>query len=129
MPSTLNDWGSEPLSLKVVGHNMGTSMDGVDLVHVLFTQESPNAPLNMKLLHYDEYPMPQKIKRRVMRLIKQNKTWPEEMAIVNIQLGQVVADAVNWFGQKEGFDVRKEVDIVAGQGQTVSAKASMSTYE
>jgi 1,6-anhydro-N-acetylmuramate kinase len=108
---------------------MGTSMDGVDLVHVLFAQESPNAPLNMKLLHYDEYPMPQKIKRRVMRLIKENKTSPEEMAIVNIQLGQVVANAVNWFGQKEGFDVRKEVDIVAGQGQTVSAKASMGACE
>jgi hypothetical protein len=48
MPSALNDWGSEPLSLKVVGHNMGTSMDGVDLVHVLFTQDSLHASLNMK---------------------------------------------------------------------------------
>jgi 1,6-anhydro-N-acetylmuramate kinase len=83
-----------------VGHK-----DGVDLAHVLFTQDS----------------MPQKVKRKVMQLIKENKTSPEEMAIVNIQLGQVVADAVNWFGQKEGFDVRKEVDIAAGQGQTVSA--------
>ena len=51
--------------------------------------------------------MPQKVKRRVMRLIKKNKTSPEEMAIVNIQLGQVVADAVNWLGQTEGFDIRK----------------------
>jgi hypothetical protein len=100
MPSTLNAWGSEPLSLKVIGHNTGTSMDGVDMVQVHFTQESPNAPLNMRLLHYKEYPMPQKVKRRVMRPIKENKTSPEEMAIVNIQLCQVVADAVNWLGQQ-----------------------------
>lgn len=122
MPSALNTWGSEPLSFKVIGHNAGTSMDGVDIVHVHFTQESPNAPLNMRPLRYKEYPMPQKVKRRVMRLIKENKTSPEEMAIVNIQLGQVVADAVNWLGQTEGFDVRKEVDLIAGQGQTVSSR-------
>jgi hypothetical protein len=64
-----------------------------------------------------------------MRLIKENKTSPEEMAIVDIQLGQVVADSVNWFGEREGFDVRKEVDIIAGQGQTVSARVWQSTYE
>jgi hypothetical protein len=58
-----------------------------------------------------------------MRLIKENKTSPEEMAIVNIQLGQVVADAANWLGQTEGFDVRKEVDLIAGQGQTVSSRS------
>ena len=39
---------------------MGISMDGVDLVHVLFTQELPHAPLNMKLLDYDEYLIPEK---------------------------------------------------------------------
>jgi 1,6-anhydro-N-acetylmuramate kinase len=120
MPSALNEWGSEPLSLKVIGHNAGTSMDGVDLVRVHFTQASPKAPLNMRLLNYDEFPMPQKVKRSVMRLIKENKTSPEEMAIVNIQLGQVVADAVNWLAEKNGFDARKEVNLIAGQGQTVS---------
>ena len=57
-----------------------------------------------------------------MRLIKENKTSPEEMAIVNIQLGQLVADAVNRLGQTEGFDVRKEMDLIAGQGQTVSSR-------
>jgi 1,6-anhydro-N-acetylmuramate kinase len=55
-------------------YNAGTSMDGVDMVHVHFTQEPPNTPLNMKLLRYKEYPMLQKVKRRVKRLIKENKT-------------------------------------------------------
>jgi hypothetical protein len=84
MLSPLNNWVPEVLSLKVVGHNAGTLLDGVDMVHVHFTQESPNALLNMRLLCYKEYPMPQKAKRRALRLIKENKTSPEEMAIVNI---------------------------------------------
>ena len=75
-------------------------MGGVDEVHVHFTQESPNAPLNIRLLRYEEYPMTHNVKQRVMRLIKENKTSPEEMAIVNIQLGQVL-------GQTEGLDVRR----------------------
>jgi 1,6-anhydro-N-acetylmuramate kinase len=106
-------------SLRVIGHNAGTSMDGVDIVHVHFTQDSPTAPLNMQLLHYGEYPMPRKVKARVMKLIKENKTTPEEMAIVNIQLGEVVAAAVNDFARDQGFDVEKDVDLIAGQGQTI----------
>lgn len=94
-------------------------MDGVDLVHVHFTQASPSAQLNMQLLHYGEYPMPSEIKKRVMRLIKENKTTPEEMAIVNIQLGEVVADAVKAFAKEQAFDVETEVDVIAGQGQTI----------
>lgn len=94
-------------------------MDGVDVVHVHFTQDSPTAPLNMQLLHYGEYPMPRKVKARVMKLIKENKTTPEEVAIVNIQLGEVVAAAVKDFARDEGFDVEKDVDLIAGQGQTI----------
>lgn len=108
-----------PRSLKVIGHNAGTSMDGVDLVLVHFTQDSPLGPLNMQLLHYSEYSMPQPLKRRVLRLIKENRTTPEEMAIVNIQLGEVIADAVHSFAKTSGFDVSKDVDLIAGQGQTI----------
>jgi 1,6-anhydro-N-acetylmuramate kinase len=94
-------------------------MDGVDLVHVHFTQDSPISPLNMQLLRYGEYPMPPKVKKRVMRLIKENKTTPEEMAIVNIQLGEVIADAINAFAKDQDFDLTKEVDLIGGQGQTI----------
>jgi 1,6-anhydro-N-acetylmuramate kinase len=94
-------------------------MDGVDLVLVHFTQDSPTAPLNMQLLQYDEYPMPQSLKQRVLRLIKENKTTPEEIAIVNIQLGEVIADAVHSFAKSKRFDLAKDVDIIAGQGQTI----------
>lgn len=119
MPSMTNNWNSRPLSLKVIGHNAGTSMDGVDMVLVRYTQESPTSPLQMQLLHYDEYAMPPKLKRRVLRLIKDNRTSPEEMAIVNIQLGEVIAQAIQHFADSKGFSLATDVDIIAGQGQTV----------
>ncbi|KAJ5813683.1 uncharacterized protein N7503_000433 [Penicillium pulvis] len=119
MPSALNQSNGSPLSLKVIGHNAGTSMDGVDLVHVHFTQDSPTTPLKMQLLHYGEYPMPKKLKARVMRLIKENITTPEELAIVNIQLGEVISDAVNWFVQKNDLVMATDVDLIGGQGQTI----------
>jgi 1,6-anhydro-N-acetylmuramate kinase len=106
-------------SLKVIGHNAGTSMDGVDLVHVHFTQDGPTSPLNVQLLHYGEYPMPKKLKAKVMKLIKENVTTPEELAIVNIQLGEVIADAIKWFAKENKFDLATEVDLVGGQGQTI----------
>ena len=42
------------LDLKVIGLNCGTSVDGIDCVHVHYTQEHPDAPLKMELLNYDE---------------------------------------------------------------------------
>jgi len=46
--------GTKALDLKVIGLNCGTSVDGVDCVHVHYTQEHPDAPLKMELLNYDE---------------------------------------------------------------------------
>jgi hypothetical protein len=46
------------LDLKVIGLNCGTSVDGIDCVHVHYTQEHPDAPLKMELLNYDEGTIP-----------------------------------------------------------------------
>lgn len=50
----INGETSKKLDLKVIGLNCGTSVDGVDCVHVHYTQEHPDAPLKMELLNYDE---------------------------------------------------------------------------
>jgi hypothetical protein len=42
------------LDLKIIGLNCGTSIDGVDCVHVHYTQEHPDSPLKMELLNYAE---------------------------------------------------------------------------
>lgn len=112
-------WHGRPLSLKVIGNNAGTSMDGLDIVHMHFTQESPESPLRMQLLHAGEIQFDGDLKTRVMRLIKENKTSPEEISIVNIQLGEFAANAISQFAKEQGFSLQDDVDIIAGQGQTI----------
>ena len=114
-----SSWRGTPLSLKVIGTNAGTSMDGLDIVHMHFTQESPDSPLRMQLLHAGEVGFDGDLKKRVMRLIKENKTTPEEISIVNIQLGEFAADAILQFAKEQGFSLQDDVDIIAGQGQTI----------
>jgi levoglucosan kinase len=50
----IKQWSGKPLSLKVIGTNAGTSMDGLDIAHIHYTQESPDAPLKMRLLRAGE---------------------------------------------------------------------------
>ncbi|CCX05394.1 Anhydro-N-acetylmuramic acid kinase [Pyronema domesticum] len=114
-----NQWNGKPLSIKVLGTNAGTSMDGLDIAHMHFTQEHPEAILKMELLHAGEVAFDGALKKRVMNLIKTNKTSPEEISIVNIQLGEFAADAVITFAKEQGFNLQEEVDIIAGQGQTI----------
>ena len=39
-----------PLDLKVLGMNSGTAMDGIDCALVHYRQESPEAPLHMRII-------------------------------------------------------------------------------
>lgn len=45
-------------------------MDGLDICHVHWTQEHPEAPLNMEILHEGEVPFDGKLKRRATSLLK-----------------------------------------------------------
>ena len=57
-------WNGKPLSLKVIGTNAGTSMDGLDIAHVHYTQASPDAPLKMHLLREGEIPFDGELKSK-----------------------------------------------------------------
>ena len=114
-----SEWTGKRLSLKVIGTNAGTSMDGLDIAHMHFTQESPESSLRMRLLHAGEVGFDGDLKARVMRLIKENQTSPEEISIVNIQLGEFAANAIIQFAEEQGFSLQGDVDIIAGQGQTI----------
>ncbi|KAF2085275.1 UPF0075-domain-containing protein [Saccharata proteae CBS 121410] len=96
---------AKPLHLRVIGHNVRMSMDGMDTVHVEFTQETPSVPLHCKFLRYGEVEMPKSLEKKVMHLIKTNSTPPEEISVR--------------FEEEQGVQLQKEVDVIAGQGQTI----------
>jgi hypothetical protein len=61
----VKQWNGKPLSLKVIGTNAGTSMDGLDIVHIHYTQESPGATLKLRLLREGEVSFDGALKSKV----------------------------------------------------------------
>jgi 1,6-anhydro-N-acetylmuramate kinase len=104
--------------MTVLGLNSGTSMDSVDLALCQFTQEHPQDSLRMRLVEYDEVEIPAWLKKRVLYLIKENKSSPEELSQINVHLGNLFAEASLEFCKKHNISM-DDIDLVASHGQTI----------
>ena len=112
------EYDQEMLSLNVLGMNSGTSMDGIDVVLCNFQQSSVESPLHLTVMEYDEMEMPNEVKKRVLKMIKENSTSVEEMSQISVLLGQAFAKAAKDFCNKLSIE-EDTIDVIGSHGQTI----------
>ncbi|KAH2869649.1 hypothetical protein KXV31_002732 [Aspergillus fumigatus] len=106
------------LDITVMGMNSGTAMDGIDCALVRYRQDSPEAPLHMEILKYDEIPIPQHIKKPVLTMLRETKTTPSLMSQLNVQLGNMFGETVKLFCEKHNVPINS-IDLIGSHGQTI----------
>src|SRR5579859_4033463 len=92
-------------------------MNGMEVVHVHYTQNSPSDPLRMELLNYGTISHSPTVRDRVMDIINHKATTSEQIAQINYMLGESFAYAVLAFCQMRQIDLATQVDLISSHGQ------------
>ncbi len=96
-----------------IGLMSGTSLDGVDVVLVDFSNQQA------KLIISHNHEIPSSLKQRIVKTI--HPSWLgslEEVGLLNQQLGELFADAANTLIQQENID-RSSIRAIGSHGQTL----------
>ncbi|MFN2362723.1 MAG: anhydro-N-acetylmuramic acid kinase [Halarsenatibacteraceae bacterium] len=108
--------------LKVAGVMSGTSLDGIDVV-IVATDRSESSQI--EILSYFQREYPAGIKERLNKLVNNlhldAAVVLEEVASLNLELGELYADAIRTASSKAGLQL-SELDLIGCHGQTVFHK-------
>jgi len=108
--------------LKIAGVMSGTSLDGID-VAIVATDRSESSQVEILSYFQREYPL--EIKERLDKLVNNRQLDAslvlEEVASLNLELGELYADAIRTASSKAGLQM-EELDLIGCHGQTVFHK-------
>lgn len=107
-------------SLRVIGLNSGTSMDGVDAALFKISPAGNGAAkvvpdLKVELLESALIPFDPLFQRKLKRLIGRTSASLEEVCLMNTALGEVFADAAMQLLKKS----KEKADLIGSHGQTI----------
>lgn len=63
-------------------------------------------------------PVPQKMKRPILKMLRETNTTPSQMSQLNVQLGQMFGEAVHAFCSKHDIPT-SSIDLIGSHGQTI----------
>ncbi len=98
-----------------IGLMSGTSMDAVDAALVSI---SPCSNQRIKLVAYQETPIPSHLRRRLQEAIDPQRSNAELICQLNFEMGELFAEAAIDVAAKAKVDLSK-VDFIGSHGQTI----------
>lgn len=99
-----------------IGIMSGTSMDGIDTV--LVDIQGQDSAIQLKVIDYHEYPMPQAMKTKIKKACDEQESHVDFLCSLNFELGYLFVEAVQALLQKCHFP-SQQIDFIATHGQTV----------
>ncbi|KAK2808475.1 hypothetical protein FQN50_004683 [Emmonsiellopsis sp. PD_5] len=102
-------------SLRVLGLNCGTSIDGIDVAHCKISTIPDSNNVEIQVLSYTEIPVTPSIRERILSIcVPGSSTTIANICDLNFALGEEFSRAV----KASGVDLDR-VDIIASHGQTL----------
>jgi len=95
-----------------IGLMSGTSLDSVDAVAVDISAE------HSTLLANSSFPLPTDIQQRILQLTQPGNNEIDQMGQLDLDLGQLFADATNQLIEQSGID-RTRIRAIGSHGQTI----------
>ena len=99
--------------IEIIGLMSGTSLDGLDLAHVIFNFE--NEQIDFELRNYETVPYTNPILNQLQNYLALSVP---EMLMLDKEIGSFYADKVNEFVKKFNID-KSNIDVIASHGQTI----------
>lgn len=99
---------------EIIGLMSGTSLDGLDIAHVSFSNAG-NDTFVHSILNTRQYPLPEQLRESLLNV---SDLSPQSIYFLDKQLGRFYAETVKEFIKEKSID-KRTIDAIASHGQTI----------